>query len=270
MHHSEPPLQTLREIGLARSRWFAMLLAVVAVLLLPGCATYSPKVALQPGTLVPGQTITLVRVPEVKIYKLHAMHPAMVLGMVGRLAALAHMESRAEELRLMMIGQKVAAHEVLADVLARDLEGAGFKVRQHSVSWTENEWGAPEPDLSKLPPSHQRVLVVAPALVGFWSQGLNGNYQPAVRVRATLYGTDRSQPLYDAHHATGLALEAGDWVDVPPGGAGYTDFSALTAQPSATAALLKYSIALVARSVVRDLTGAGQTASGKPRPPLKN
>jgi hypothetical protein len=239
------------------------LLLVVCAFVLSGCATYSPKVELLPGALAPSQPITLVRAAEVKVYRLHALHPAMFLGMVGRVAALAHMETRAEELRKLMVAQKLAAHEVLTDVLARELEAAGFKVRQASVRWTEDEWGEPRADLSQLGPSHPRVLVVAPALVGFWSQGVNGNYQPAVRVRATLYGPDRTKPLYDGHHATGLALAGADWVDVPPGGEGYATFAALTAQPSATAASLKYSVALVARSVVRELTAPGRVATGE-------
>lgn len=241
--------------------WAGPFLLVLLGFLLSGCATYSPKVALQEGALLPGQQITLVRAAEVKLYRLHAMHPAMALGMVGRLAALAHMETRAEELRRLMIGQKVAAHEVLTDVLARELEAAGFRVRHISVLWSEDEWGDPRADLSQLTAAHPRVLVVAPAVVGFWSQGMNGNYQPAVRVRATLYGPDRSKPLYDGHHATGLALASPDWVDVPPGGAGYPSYAALTAQPSATAASLKYAVALVAQSVVRDLTGATRSAT---------
>ena len=111
------------------------------------------------------------------------------------------------------------------------------------------------------------MLVVVPQLVGFWSQGMNGNYHPAVRVRATLYGPNRGKPLYDGHHATGLALGSQDWVDIPSGGEGYTTFSALLAQPSATAASLKYSLALVARSVVRDLTGRNVLPGASRSPP---
>ena len=246
------------------------LLILALLTLLSGCATYSPRVALQAGALQPGQTITLVRPAEVKLYKLHAMHPAMALGMVGRLAALAHMESRAEEMRLLMLREKVAAHEVLVDVVTRELTQAGFKVRLHSVGWREDKWGQPEPDLTQLPAAHPRVLVVIPALVGFWSQGMNGNYQPAVRVRATLYGPDRRKPLYDSHHATGLALGSEDWIDVPSGGEGYANFSALLAQPSATAASLKYSLALVARSVVRDLTRRAAVPRSAPSTPRTN
>ena len=251
-------------------RRMVRLLVVALLALLCGCATWSPKVPLQAGALPPGQAITLVRPPEVKVYKLHAMHPAMALGMVGRLAALAHMESRAEEMRRLMLGQNLAAHEVLLDVLARELTRAGYKVRVHSVSWGEDKWGHPEPDLKQLTAAHPRVLVLAPDLVGFWSQGLNGNYQPAVRVRATLYGPDRRERLYDAYHATGLEPGSPDWIDVPSGGEGYADFSALLAQPSATAASLRHSLALVAWSVAGDLTRRQAVAHGGRGPRAAN
>ncbi|MEP6791119.1 MAG: hypothetical protein ABI907_07095 [Ramlibacter sp.] len=236
---------------------FALLLAAA---LLTACAAPTPKVNLAADAVAPGQAITLIRPPEIKTFTIYAPHIGMAFGAIGGLVAGAHMASRAETVRELVIGQKLNVSDALADAVARELRAAGYRVNVQTGTWIETN-GRLTPDLDKLDPSWDRVMYVAPAIVGFWANGLTGNYQPAVRVRATLMGADRKRLLYDAHHVTGIELKGDGWIIVPSAGEGFASFDALIARPPATAASLRQGIDQIARSVARDMAGARYAAA---------
>lgn len=230
---------------------FALLLAAA---LLAACAAPTPKVNLAADAIAPGQVITLIRPPEIKTFTIYAPHVGMAFGLVGGLVAGAHMASRAETVRELVIGQKLNVSDALADAVARELRAAGYRVNVQTGAWIATN-GKLTPDMDKLDPSWDRVMYVAPAIVGFWANGLTGNYQPAVRVRATITGADRKRLLYDSHHVTGIELKGDGWILVPSAGEGFASFDALIARPPATAASLRQGIDQVARSIARDMAG---------------
>lgn len=236
-------------------------LLLCAAALLTACAAPTPKVNLAANAIAPGQAITLIRPPEVKGFTIYAPHVGMAFGAIGGLVAGAHMASRADTVReLVVVGQKLNISDTLADAVARELRTAGFQVNVQTGRWIDTN-GTLTLDVAKLDPAWDRVLYVSPVIVGFWANGLTGNYQPAVRVRAALTAGDRKTLLYDGHHVTGIDIKGDGWIIAPPVGEGFASFDALIARPPATAASLRSGIDQVARSIAGDMAGARYTAA---------
>ncbi|WP_298932012.1 hypothetical protein [uncultured Ramlibacter sp.] len=238
-------------------------LLLIAAALLTACAAPTPKVNLAADAIGPAHVITLIKPPEVKTFTIYAPHVGMAFGAIGGLVAGAHMASRADTVRQLVVAQKLNAADTLADALARELRASGYQVNIQAGRWLDTN-GNLTLDVAKLDASWDRVLYVQPAIVGFWANGLSGNYQPALRVRAMLTAADRKTLLYDGHHVTGIDIKGDGWIIAPSVGEGFASYEALIARPPATAASLRQGIDLIARSVVRDMARARDAAGGRP------
>jgi len=219
--------------------------------LLAGCATPTPKVNLQAGTLKAGQTVALVESPEVVQYFIWAPHPGMAFGAIGGLVAGADFAQRADKVKQAMAAERLVPHKELTEVYRREFERAGYRVVV--VNAWKREGNTLVADLKQVGPEYDRVLVLTPALFGFMTDGVTGNYRPTMRVRAALYGPDRTRLLYDGYHVTGTQPKGDGWIYASSIETSFTSWDLMVSQPRAMAESLRQAMGLVAKSTLRDL-----------------
>ncbi len=248
-------------------RWAGLLVSTVLVLLV-GCAAPTPKVNLKTGALRSGQAIALVEPPPITHYFMYSAHPGMAFGAIGGAIAGLQFEAQGKEVASLMAQQGLVPHAEIAEAFRRDLTNAGFEVRLVQGAWVM-EGNTPRLDMSRVPASHDRVLVLTPSTFGFYSRGLNGNYEPSLRLRVALYGTNRQVPLYDGHHIAGLQPVGAGWVLVPPVKTQFASYQLMISQPAAMAQALRSGIDAVARSAMSDmrLAAGNTTAASSVRQP---
>jgi hypothetical protein len=236
-------------------RLFSLCLSLALAALLAGCATPTPKVNLRPGTLQAGQAIAVVEPPEIKQYWIWAPHPGMAFGMIGGAIAGAHFAARAEDIRKLMLQQGLAGHADIANTFKRELEAAGYQVE--IVRAWKMDGDRPVLDMARVDAGHRHVLVLTPAMYGFMTDGVTGNYRPTVRVRTALYGPDRTRLLYDGYHVTGMKPAGEGWIYASSIETNFTSYDTMLAQPRSMADSLRRAAGLVAKSAVRELAVPG-------------
>src|SRR5437763_2659037 len=191
----------------------------------------------------------------------------MAFGAIGGAIAGAQFEQTGNSLMAAVRSQGVLPHETLARALQHELEAAGYSVRIATVSWTDASPVDRLPRLQELGPGHQRVLVLNPRQIGFASFVVTHPYRPLVRLTASLYGPDRSKPLYAGALETGYDIEHSGWTAVPAGPIAMQTQSDLLAEPARIAEALRDALARMAQATTRDLLGArAATAAGAPVP----
>ena len=237
-------------------RTFRIWLASIAALLLAACAAPTPKVDLKPGALKPGQTIALVEAPPITHYFMWAAHPGMAFGAIGGLVAGAQFEAQGKEVAQLMQKEGFVPQSEITETFRRELEASGYRVELVRDAW-KLDGNLFRLDVKRIPASYDRVIVLTPALLGFYSRGLTGDYAPSLRLRVALYGPDREKPLYDGHHITGLQPPGAGWILVPPVATGFSSYQLMISQPPAMAAALRKGIAAVTRSAMSELAVPG-------------
>jgi hypothetical protein len=230
------------------------------LLLLAACAPM-PKLAMKSNALSSGQTIALIRVPAPSSYVILTPTSTRVLSTIGGMAVglpigsilSLRARSRGETLRTLVGKQIPGVQDALTDAVARALTAAGYVVEIKLGSWSVNGDGVDELQVARLDPGLERVLVVTPTLVGFGVNSVVGDFLPTVWISATLYGPDRSKPLYRGFYATGAEPTVGGWTYLALDNVGMADYDSIIAQPAASAEQLRKASYLVGRSIVNDL-----------------
>jgi hypothetical protein len=222
------------------------------VVVLAACAGAPQSVELAPQSAAAVRTVAIVLPPEPRTYSVVNMgNPALAFTLVGGIFVAADQDDKQARLYEAMRIEKFSLKGMLASVLQRRLEAAGYRARVVDGAWEQR--GAhilPRPDL--VGGDLDAILVVVPLTTGFVSRGPGADYIPTVTVLARLFAADGHTELYRAFHASGWQPRAEHWR-FSAATRSFGDFEAVMAKPAASAAALAQGADAVAASIVGDL-----------------
>ena len=239
--------------------------AVLDFAALVGCSTATQRIDVEPAKLTGIRSIAVIRPPQRKAYTvINFNHPGMLFGAIGGLIAQEDANDKQKQLNEAFAAQRVDIATDLATVVAERLAREGYQAQVEDGPW-ELEDGKYRLPYEKIRSDADAVLIMAPTLVGFVAPRLGADFQPTVRVVATLLAKDHKTALYRGYHAAGWvpAVDVG-WKETPSRET-YPNFDAIIESPAASAAALKNAAATVATNVATDLDIGVRADSPRPQ-----
>lgn len=229
-------------------RWLSLAILFMS-LVLAGCASKPPKVDLAADAAEQLQTITVVKLPPMKLGVTNLAHPGMVFGAIGGIVAAADAKSKTDALNQALAANNYVLSDAIAASLALKLKEAGYIVKVEGAGWVEED-GKYTLTKEKIP-GDGPVLIVTTAVAGFIAT-ISDDYMPTIWAMGRVLAADHATELYRGYHSTGWKPGTSDWKYVKATRT-FKNFDVLMADPLATANALTEAADVIAHSMVDDL-----------------
>ena len=233
-------------------------LALVAVLLVAGCATSVPTQALNEESANAVRTVAVIVPPDPLEYAVFMNgHPGLAFGLIGGAIAGADQVQKSKQYTVAVQSAKFSLSGTLGQAMVEKLTAAGYEARLEQGPWELEEGALAKRyrlQFDRIQSDADAVLVVMPVFVGYMAASPVSPYLPTVRVFARLLAKDRKTDLYRGAHFVGAQPTFGEgWKKSADLAAKFSTFDTLIAQTGESVQALHASVQAISLHIAQDL-----------------